>query len=286
MVRKVHGAAPKPKKAAKKTAKPRSILDRASAKKRGKKAAATRKPTTVAPSKDRRRSAKVVVEKPGEHPVDTLARARDKERRTGASNPASNIDDERSQFRRGPLDEVVLDDVCRMLRTGIHRVIAERLLGLSKGRIAKWIAHGKASREAIETWHDAHDELVQGRARPSAFKKLGKQPELDIFALFHCCVLEAEATGEQTCVACIVNAAVGRYSIVTKSGEVVEAGPDWRANAWLLSRRYGKRWGSHVERVATEEEDLGDSKVGQQSAVDRLAGVLNEMFGKEAPGSE
>lgn len=285
MVRKKHGEAPvrkTRKKAAKKVAAksgkaakpatgPRSILERAAAKKRARAASDKMQPTRAPPCQDAARDKKVVVQKRGEHPVDTLARATAKKRAGKRLNPATNIDDERSQFKLGPLGPEVIDDISRMLRAGLHRTIAERLLGLSKGRIATWIARGKQSREAIEAWHDAHDDLVQAGGTKVQFRKLGKQPEFDMYALFHACVLRAEAEGEKTCVAGIVNAAMGKDELPA----------DWKANAWLLSRRYNKRWGAYAERSMTEEEDQVDGGDGKDdTAVDRLAGVLDEMFGK------
>lgn len=279
MARVRHGEKPARKKSTKKVAGTGSLLQRAAAKKRGRKAAETMEPTLAPPSQQKRRAAKPIAMKAGEHPVDTLRTAKMRENIPGPTNPAMPIDQERSQFRLGPLDRQVIDDVCRMLRAGLHRVTVERLLGLSEGRIKTWIRRGKLAREDIETWHDAHDDLVQGSSRPSAFKKLGPIPEWDMFALFHACVLEAESKGEKTCVTGIIDAAMGR----NVDPDDPEAGghPDWRANAWLLSRRYGKRWGSFAERHPVEEEDQVSGGDGRQhSAVDRLGDLLDEMFGR------
>jgi hypothetical protein len=263
------------KKAAKKTAKNsagKSLLERAAAKKRTKAAAETMAPKRAPKSKDVRLDDKVLLQKDGEHPVDTIAKARNKSGRHGAVNLRTNIDEERSRFRTRQLDEQMIDDVCRMLRAGVHRVTTERLLGLSNGRIKKWIRRGKQSREAIESWHEAHDDAVQDGQE---FE--GEAPAFDIYALFHACVLEAESEGEQTAVSGIINAAIGAG----------ETSPDWRANAWLLSRRYPKRWGSYAEREMVEEEDQINGTEGRtKSATERLAEALTEMVGRQPKSDE
>ena len=247
------------------------MLERAVAKKRAKQAVDSMAPKIVPKSKDKRLEPAVVYAKPGVHAIDSIARSRAKLKSGHARNPISPIEEERAEFRRGPLTEDVIADICRMLRFTLHRETVERLLGLSRGRIKKWIRRGKGSREAIEAWHEAHDELVVAKARPSAFKKLGSQPDFDLYATLHACVLAAEAKGERTAVGEIVDAAVGADGIPA----------DWKASAWLLSRKYNKRWGSYAERSMTEEEDEVDGTEGnRRSAVDRLAGVLDEMFGK------
>ncbi len=279
MARHRHGEAPARKKSTKKAGKKKaakkssgqSLLERAAAKKRTKQAAARMAPEKAPRSKDVRLDGEVLVQKSGEHPVDTIARARNKKGTHGAVNLRTNIDEERSRFRTRRLDEEMIDDVCRMLRAGVHRVVAERLLGLSNGRIKKWIRRGKQSREAIESWHEAHDDAVQDG---NEFE--GEPPEFDVYALFHACVLEAEAEGERTCVAGIINAAMG-------AGETP---PEWRANAWLLSRKYGKRWGTMAEREPVEEEDQVNGGEGRvKSATERMADVLQEMFGKQVDAS-
>lgn len=269
------------KKVAKKTAG-KSLLERAAAKKRTKAAAETMAPDEVAPSTDKRLDTEVVRAKSGEHPVDTIANARAKDRTKRGTNLASPIDNERAKFRSGPLNEEIINDVCRMLRYSLHREIVERLLGLSRGRIKKWIRRGKESREKIEAWHEAHDDIMQGDQPMTAkLRALGKRPEFDMYALFHACVLEAEAGGEKTAVAAIIDAAAGGF--VTRSGDqaTTVTAPDWKAQAWLLSRRYNKRWGSGAERQMSEEEDdVNGNEGNRKSAVDRLADSLDEMFGR------
>lgn len=292
MARQKHGDPPKragkkksvKKKVAKKVAKKKSgksVLERAAAKKRAKKAVDAMAPTLAPKSQDKRLEPEIVYAEPGVHPIDTLGRNRKKLEIPRGVNPISPIEEERADFRSGPLSEDIIADICRMLRFTLHRETVERLLGLSRGRIKKWIRRGKGSREAIEAWHDAHDELVQSRARPSAFKKLGAQPNFDLYATLHACVLAAEAAGEKTAVGGIVDCAVGGRIVITKSGDEVEVGPDWKASAWLLSRKYNKRWGAYAEREMSEEEDQVDGTEGnRRSAVDRLADTLDEMFGK------
>ena len=286
MVRKRHSDVPPKKKAGKKkVAKKKagkSLLERAAAKKRTRKAAGSMAPKTVATSKDQRLDTEVVRTKRGQHPVDAMAQARAKQRVLGSKSPASPIDDERAEFRSGPLSEEVIADVCRMLRFSLHRETVERLLGLSRGRIKKWIRRGKESREKIEAWHEAHDDLVQaGKTSARAVRKLGKPPDFDIYALFHACVLTAEASGEKTAVAAIIDAAKGGHVIGSRDGVDIETGPDWKANAWLLSRRYNKRWGSYAEREMSEEEDQIEGNEGKRkSAVERMADTLDEMFGR------
>jgi hypothetical protein len=278
VARQKHGDPPKragkKKSVKKKVAKKKSgksVLERAAAKKRAKKAVDSMAPTLAPKSQDKRLEPEIVYAEPGVHPLDTLARSRAKLKVARGVNPISPIEEERAAFRSGPLSEDIIADICRMLRYTLHRETVERLLGLSRGRIKKWIRRGKGSREAIEAWHDAHDELVQSRARPSAFKKLGAQPDFDLYATLHACVLAAEANGEKTAVGGIVNAAVGADGTP----------PDWKASAWLLSRKYNKRWGAYAEREMREEEDDVDGKEGnRRSAVDRLADTLDEMFGK------
>jgi hypothetical protein len=251
MARHRHGDAPKKKASKKKVAKKsagKSLLERAAAKKRTKAAAATMAPNRAPKSKDVRLDDKVLLQKDGEHPVDTIARSKNRSGRHGPVNLRTNIDEERSRFRTRILDPEMIDDVCRMLRAGLHRVTAERLLGLSSGRIKRWIRRGKQSREAIESWHEAHDDAAQDGQDFD-----GEAPEFDIYALFHACVLEAESEGEQTAVSGIINAAIGAG----------ETSPDWRANAWLLSRRYPKRWGAYAERELIEEEDQVNGTEGR-----------------------
>lgn len=302
MARQRHGdPPPKRKKAAKKKAgkkvankvapkSGKSLLERAAAKKRTKSIAATMEPTRVAKSTDARLDTEVIYPKQGEHPADAIARDRTKRPKAGGRNPLSPIDEERAQFRRGPLSEDTIADICRMLRFTLHRETVERLLGLSKGRIKRWIQRGKASREKIETWHDRHDELVEdGMTSAKAVKKVGPEPDLDLYATLHACVLMAEATGEKTAVASIVDASMGTAGELGDSGEPGTPGipADWRASAWLLSRKYNKRWGSYAERQMTEEEDAVDGNETQKlSAVDRLANVLAEMVGKDKPTDE
>lgn len=258
------------KKSAKKTGK--SLLERAAAKKRTKVAASTMAPTKVARSSNKRMATDIVRTKRGEHPVDALANSRSKSREKGGKTHRSPIDEERSKFRLGPLSDEIIADVCRMLRYSLHREVVERLLGLSRGKIKRWIRRGKESREKLEAWHEEHDDLVQaGSSSEAAQEQLGAAPEFDIFATFHACVLVAESEGERLAVGGIVNAAIGAGGCP----------PDWKANAWLLSRRYNKRWGSYAERSLTEEEDLVDgTEANQRSAVDRLADTLDEMFGR------
>ena len=120
-----------------------------------------------------------------------------------------------------------------------------------------------------------------------AAKKVGEPPRLDIYARLHILVLAAEAAGEKTAVATIVDSATKPRPIVGKDGEVYEEQPDWRAAAWLLSRKYNKRWGAYAERSMSEEEDSVHGGEGKSvSAVDRLASVLDGMFGKKGPEPE
>ena len=249
-----------------------SLLQRAAAKKRTKAAADTMAPTKVPPSKDAHRDTEIIFVKKGEHGADAFHRDRMRRPESKGTTVKTPIDDERSQFLKGPLSEMHIDMVCRCLRFPLHRETTERLLGLSKGRIKTWIRRGKVSRDKIEAWHDEHDNLVQddGLTSDKAVAKIGPQPEFDIFATFHACVLVAEGLGEKTAIGWIVDAAT------------MGVDPDWRAGAWLLSRKYAKRWGSYAERQMSDEEDQvhGDEKQ-KLSAVDRLAGVLEDMFGKE-----
>ena len=289
MTRKRHSDEPAKKKASKKSGKKaskkvagKSLLERAAAKKRTATAASKIAPKLAPPSKDKRLAAEVVLAQDGAHPVDTLARTKAKSRRAGPQNPRSPIDDERAEFRSGPLTEEIIADVCRMLRFSLHRETVERLLGLSRGRIKKWIRYGKESREKIEAWHDSHDELVQGgKTSAAAIKEIGPQPDFDMYALFHACVLSAEANGEKTALAAIIDAAQGGYVTSSNATGQTETAPDWKAQAWLLSRRYNKRWGSFAQREGAEEEDQVEGAEGKQrSAVDRLADTLDQMFGK------
>jgi len=276
MARQKHGDAPKKKaarkKAGKKVAKAgSSLLERAAAKKRAKEAAGTMAPTLAPPSRDKHYNTDPPKVREGEHPVDTVAAATSKVRAKtgGPARMRPPVDREISQFRRGPLSLEVIDDTCRMLRNTFHRETVERSLGLSKGRIAKWIRAGKASRETIEAWHDRHDTMIiDGQTTEQVIEEIGSEPEWNMYALFHACVLEAEASGEQSAVSAIHNAAIGVDGLP----------PDWKAASWLLSRRYNKRWGSYAERSMVEEEDsvFGGEKT-TKSATERLAETLEEM---------
>lgn len=280
MVRQAHGAAPKRKKAAKKKAAKKvakkstgkSLRERAAAKKRTRKIADTlpREPDAPPSKETTRYSAEVVPAEPGEHPVDTIHAAR--VRGEGRKTLRTPVDDERCGFRKGPLSPWIIEDICRFLRYGCHRVTAERLMGLSPGRIKTWIQLGRKSREVLDAWHDKYDGLIEaGVPEAKAAKRMGAEPEPNVYALLHACISEAEANGEKTSVGHIVDAAVGG---------------DWRASAWFLSRRYNKRWGEHAAKGLTSEED-DETPDGQgQSATEKLAEVLEDMFGRRKASAE
>ncbi len=271
MVRRPHGA-PAPKRAAKKkTAKKagKSLRERAAAKKLTKKIADSLPQEPLAASSTAARLAPtVVVVEPGEDPVDTLG-FRKVDDRKGAQNQRTPIDDERSGYRKGPLTVEWIDDICRHLRYGLHRTTTERLMGFGKGRIGAWVKRSRANRAELDAWQAKLDDAIEaGLDEDAAIASAGPGPDVNMFALLHACMLTAEAKGEQSCVGAIVNAAIEG---------------DWRANAWFLSRRYGKRWGEAAAKgIGPEEDDETAGEEQKKSSVERLAGVLEEMFGRRA----
>lgn len=268
MVRQAHGA-PK-KKAAKKTVA-KSLRDRATAKKRSKKIAAK-----VTPDRTAKRSTRatehpeIIRSVPGESPQTTIRR----ETRGGtAVNLRSDIDENRSSEFDGLITDEAINHICRHLEFGMYRITTERVMGLGRGRIAKWIRRGLASRAEADKWADSVDDLLEdGMELDDAIARAGPRPEPNIYARFHAKVLIAEGTGERAAMADIINAA---------------AAGDWKARAWMLTRRYGQRWGDKAARGdMPEEEDEITSNVKAKSACEEMAEVLEKMFGRRAKDTD
>jgi hypothetical protein len=111
----------------------------------------------------------------------------------------------------------VHEAIVESIRAGSYRSTAAAKAGVHRNRLAEWEGRGES----------------------------GEEP----YAAFACALQKAEAEAEERLLDEIRNA---QPSVTGEGGH----GPDlWQAKAWIMERRWPKRWAARVRQAVTEELD-------------------------------
>lgn len=138
------------------------------------------------------------------------------------------------------------------LRTGSFRSTAAIYAGITRQTFHRWITRAEEildQREAPDFQPSEPLPRPRRRADLPAWRKAEterqrRQEEEDLYVDFFYAVQDAEASAEVSLEASIF------------------ASDDWRAKAWLLERRFSKRWGlPRQERTRDKEEEDPDENL-------------------------
>lgn len=125
--------------------------------------------------------------------------------------------------RPSKIDDAIVQEICKLLAIGSYRVVAAEAAGITYGTFKNWYDAGKEN---------------------AAAARLGKTEELNDYGRFFLAVKKAERDAEVRSVLNIQKAAQ----------------KDWKAAAWMLARRGGKRW-LNKDTQAAQEAAAGAPRV-------------------------
>lgn len=152
---------------------------------------------------------------------------------------------------RPKLTKKLAEKLCDLLRAGVYFGVAAEAVGIDRITCYRWRRAGK---EAIEKERNG-SELDKREITYATFATMCNQA-----------VAEAEASNVQR-----IDEAADR---------------DWKAAAWLLERRHGKRWKAEKEPVKPQSRDTNDIDSAIDAELAHLAARQEGGNAAEPPPSQ